>query len=60
MVFDHGLFRLSLLIVIVAFPQIALQGYQNKLDARAIFCNFPHPLCFHILERIGRVDLSPR
>jgi hypothetical protein len=53
LVVDHGTFWLvGLFIVVWLFSQIAHQGDEDELDARAVFGNLGYPLGFDVLERV--------
>jgi hypothetical protein len=46
------LWLLILGIVLFPFPQVALERYQNKLHAWAVFCYLANPLRFYVLKRV--------
>jgi hypothetical protein len=53
LVVDHGTFWLvGLFVVVCLFSQVALQGDEDELDARAVFGNLGYPLGFDVLERV--------
>ena len=53
LVVDHGTFGLGRLFVVVRlFSQIALQGYEDELNTRAVFGDFSYPFGFDVFERV--------
>lgn len=57
-ILDHGLLGLCFLVIVVPFPQIALECNQDELDARAVLGNFCDPLGLDVFQGVGRIDLS--
>lgn len=55
-VLNQGLFRLCALVIVVLLSQIALEGNQDKLNARTVLCDFGNPFGLHVLERVGGID----
>lgn len=45
-----------LLCLVIVLPQVAFQGDQDELDARAVVGDLAHPLGFDVLERVAGVD----
>lgn len=62
LVVDHGALlallalRGTLLLLVIGLAQVALEGDENELDARAVVGDLANPLALNVLEGVLAVD----